>query len=196
MLAYHVGFMEGGTFGARRILVYGVCGSGKTTLAAKISERTGLPWHSVDDLAWEANWTPSSDEKQIEVISGIVAGPEWVLDTAYGKWLDLPLARAELIVGLDYPRWFSLYRLVRRTLSRVIDGKLICNGNRETWRQMLSRDSIIVWHFQSFSRKRQRMRGWAASEEGPRVLLFKNARDVDAWLATLAPAEERVLSTR
>lgn len=177
--------MSGGTFGAKRILVYGVCGSGKTTLAEKIGQRTGLPWHSVDDLAWEANWTPSTDEKQIAVITGIVEQPEWVLDTAYGKWIDLPLSRAELIVCLDYPRWFSLWRLVRRTLARVIDKKPICNGNVETWRQMFSRDSIILWHFKSFARKRRRMRAWAASGDGPRVILLKSAREADRWLASI-----------
>jgi adenylate kinase family enzyme len=36
-----------------KILVYGVTGSGKTTLARQIGERLGLPWHSVDDLTWE-----------------------------------------------------------------------------------------------------------------------------------------------
>jgi adenylate kinase family enzyme len=171
---------------AKRILVYGVCGSGKTTLAEKIGERTGLPWHSVDDLAWEPNWVPATDEKQIAVVSGIVDEPEWVLDTAYGKWLELPLSRVELIVGLDYPRWFSLMRLLRRTLMRVIDGRPICNGNRETVRQMLSRDSIIVWHFKSFARKRRRMREWAASEDGPRVVLLKSSREADEWLSTLS----------
>jgi hypothetical protein len=39
-----------------RVLVYGVTGFGKTTLARQMSELTGLPWHSVDDLTWESNW--------------------------------------------------------------------------------------------------------------------------------------------
>ncbi|HEV8115086.1 MAG TPA: hypothetical protein VGP53_02525 [Acidimicrobiales bacterium] len=39
--------------GATRLLVYGVTGSGKTTLAERISRTTSLPWHSVDDLMWK-----------------------------------------------------------------------------------------------------------------------------------------------
>jgi murein DD-endopeptidase MepM/ murein hydrolase activator NlpD len=34
-------------------LIYGVTGSGKTTLAEQIATRSGLPWYSVDDLTWE-----------------------------------------------------------------------------------------------------------------------------------------------
>ena len=64
-----------------------------------------------------------------------------ILDTAYGKRLDLPLRYAQLIVALDYPRWFSLQRLVRRTVTRLFDRRLICNGNRESLRVLFSRDA-------------------------------------------------------
>lgn len=39
-----------------RILVYGVTGSGKTSLAKRISAATGIPWHAVDELTWEPGW--------------------------------------------------------------------------------------------------------------------------------------------
>lgn len=67
---------------------------------------------------------------------------------------------ADLIVGLAYPRWRSLSRLIRRTLSRTIDPKRICNGSTESFRQALSKDSIIAWHFRSFANKRRRIRQW------------------------------------
>ena len=70
-----------------------------------------------------------------------------MLDTAYGIWLDVPLARVQLIVAFDFPRWLSLFRLIVRSVTRAIDGEPICNGNRESFRHLLSADSIIVWHF-------------------------------------------------
>ncbi len=36
-----------------------------------------------------------------------------MLDAAYGRWLDIPLARVELIVALDFPRWMSKRRRMR-----------------------------------------------------------------------------------
>jgi len=54
----------------------------------------------------------------------------------------VPFATVELIVALDYPRWFSLQRLLRRTLARVVDKRRICNGNTETWRRMFSREVV------------------------------------------------------
>ena len=166
-----------------RILVYGVTGSGKTALAKRISEATGIPWHSVDDLTWEPGWVPVSDDEQRRRIETICAGERWVLDTAYGRWLDVPLARVELIVALDFPRWLSLLRLTRRTVARAIDGRLLCNGNHESFRHMCSKDSIILWHFKSFSRKRYRVRAWEAHPPVPEVVRLSSPREVENWLA-------------
>jgi adenylate kinase family enzyme len=166
-----------------RVLIYGVTGSGKTTLAAKVATATGLPWHSVDDLTWEPGWIGVPAGEQRRRIQAICASERWILDTAYGSWLDLPLARVQLIVALDYPRWRSLARLIRRTVRRAIDHRQICNGNTESFRQAFSRDSIVVWHFRSFARKRQRIRSWAADPSGPQVIRLTSPRATRHWLA-------------
>jgi adenylate kinase family enzyme len=173
----------------RRILVYGVTGSGKSTLAARIGERLGLPYHAVDELTWEPGWVPVSEAVQRERIEAVCASDEWVLDTAYGSWLDLPLARADLIVGLDLPSLVSLSRLLRRTVRRVIRKDPTCNGNVETFRNsFLSRESILFWHFRSFKRKRSRMRAWQADPALPEVVLLRSANEVERWLSGTRPA--------
>jgi adenylate kinase family enzyme len=172
--------------GARRVLVYGVCGSGKTTFAERVSRATGLPWHSVDDLTWLPGWQEVPLEQQVTKIKAICESPAWILDTAYSKWLDIPIASAEVILALDYPRWFSLQRLLRRTFMRAIDKRPVCNGNQESWRGVFSRDSLIFWHFRSFPHKRARIRKWQSQASGPRVIAFRNAREAELWLRSLA----------
>ena len=169
----------------RRILVYGVTGSGKSTAARRIAARTRLPLTLADELTWAPGWVPVAEDEQRRRFAAVAARDRWVLDTAYGAWLDVVLPRVDLVVGLDYPRWFSLQRLFRRSVMRAIDKKPICNGNTESFRAMLGRDSIIGWHFRSFGRKRGRMRAWAAAAEGPGVLLFRRSRDLEVWIDTL-----------
>ncbi|SEB65397.1 hypothetical protein [Arthrobacter woluwensis] len=175
----------------RRILIYGVAGTGKSTAAARLSRIAGIPWHSVDDeIGWlpasEAPWTNRTDEDMKAIAEDIVARDEWILDSAYRQFRDAALARVELVIGLDYSRVFSFGRLVRRTFLRVKDRTPACSGNTETLGRVLSTDSILLWHFRSFPGKRERIRAWADDPSAPPVLVFRKAAELDRWLKAQA----------
>ena len=91
-------------------------------------------------------------DEQRRRIERICRGDAWILDSIYSTWLDLVLARAQVIVALDYPRWLSYGRLLRRTAARMITREPVCNGNVELLRNVLARDSILWFHFRSFGR--------------------------------------------
>lgn len=146
---------------AQRVMVYGVTGSGKTTLSRALAQSMHAVEISADDeIGWLPNWVSRPVEDQRRLADVLTSGQSWVIDTAYGQWIDIVAPRVQAIVALDYPRWVSLARLIRRTAMRALDQKTICNGNTETLAQILSKDSIIVWHFKSFARKRERIRRW------------------------------------
>jgi len=173
---------------AQRVVFHGVTGSGKTSAAHAYGRVCGVPVFFADeDLGWLPGWENRAHEDQRRIAAGITEQDRWVLDSAYSSWRDLVLARAELIVFLDYPRWLSLGRLLRRTLRRILSGEPVCNGNRETLRRVLARDSIIGWHFRSFSRKRRAIEEIAADPSMPPVLSFLRPADLNAWLAAGAP---------
>jgi adenylate kinase family enzyme len=152
-------------------------------LAERLSEITGIPWHQVDNLTYEPGWVQVPVDEQRRRIEEICAADRWILDTAYSSWVDVPLARVQLIVALDLPRRVSLTRLVRRTVARVLDGRPVCNGNRETWRTAFSRDSIVLWHFRAFASKRARIDAWEV--EGRPVVRLRSARAVEEWLGAV-----------
>ncbi|MFG2060927.1 AAA family ATPase [Micromonospora sp. NPDC048871] len=168
-----------------RILVYGVHGSGKSTLAHRLAERLGLPWHPVDDLLWEPGWVEVPVAVQRSRIEAICRRERWILDGAYHGWRDVPLSRADLVIGLDYPRGLSFRWLLRRTLRRLSTGEVICNGNRESLGSVLGWDSVLRWHLTGYSRERRRMRAWQQDPAGPPVLLFDTPQALEHWLAGL-----------
>lgn len=173
-----------------RVLFYGVTGSGKSSAARAYAARTGLPEYSADDdVGWLPGWRQPSTAEQRELAARIAAQDQWVLDSAYGVWRDLVVPRAELIVGLDYPRWLSLLRLLRRSLRRVVTQEEVCNGNQESFRRLFARDSIIGWHFRSFNRKRRVMREMQRTPGSADVLIFRHPRGLEAWLRQLSKAD-------
>jgi adenylate kinase family enzyme len=172
--------------GAHRILIYGVTGSGKTTAADRIGEILGLPSHHVDDeIGWLPGWVERPADDQRRLAAEMAAGEVWVIDSAYGKWRDVVTAQAQYVVALDYPRWVSMTRLVRRGLRRVIAKEPVCNGNYESWGRLLGKDSIIRWHFQSFRRKHEVILAMESSPDGPPVVRLRRQADLDCLFATL-----------
>jgi hypothetical protein len=80
---------------------------------------------------------------------------------------------------------FWLGRVARGTVPRMGGRTPVCNGNVESWRGIFGKDAIVVWHFHSFTRKRQRMRRWQADPDMPPVLLLRTPKAVDEWLNSL-----------
>jgi adenylate kinase family enzyme len=178
---------------AQRVLFHGVTGSGKTSAAHAYAVAASVPAFSADDdLGWLPAWTGRPLEDQYRIAADIAAQDRWVLDSAYSSWRHLIVTRAELIVFLDYPRWLSLGRLVRRTLRRVVTKELICNGNTETLRRALAKDSIIRWHFKTFSRKKDAINQIIEDPSMPPVLTFRRPRDLHTWIAAGAQTPSAV----
>ncbi len=123
-------------------------------------------------------------EEQRRRVGALVAEDRWVLDTAYGSWTDLVLPRAELVVALDYPRWISLGRLLRRTALRLVDRREVCNGNSRAPGQPAQQQlESFRWHFQSFPPQARPHRGLGEQSHGPDVLRFRSPRETEDWLA-------------
>ena len=48
----------------RRVVVYGVTGSGKSVAAERLGRLLGLPYVAVDDLMWEPGWVMVGEEEK------------------------------------------------------------------------------------------------------------------------------------
>lgn len=162
---------------AQRVLVYGVAGAGKTFTAARISEALSLPLHKVDEeIGWlsasvHGPWQLRPQPEIRHKFSQLAQTERWILDGAYESSIPDVTRRSDVIICLDYPRWLILYRITKRTLLRVIRREDICNGNRETLRNVLSRQSPIIYVMRKFQGQRDLMRSWAGSPDLNTIVL-------------------------
>lgn len=172
----------------RRIVVIGVTGSGKTTLAQQLARRLGYPHVELDALHWDANWTMAPDDVFRERIAQALGGPVWVTDGNYSKARDLTWGRADTIIWFDYPLVVNLWRLTRRNISRVFRRTELWNGNRETFAgQFLSRDSLYLWALKKHGKNRREYPDLFAetSYAHLRVIRLRSPRAATRWLARI-----------
>lgn len=99
---------------ARRIVILGSPGSGKTTLARRLHARLGLPVHHLDDEYWGPQWSRPSDEAWRRRQRELAAASTWLIEGNYFPTIELRTARADLVVVLDAPALLCLWRVVTR----------------------------------------------------------------------------------
>jgi len=106
-----------GAISTKRVLVIGSGGSGKTTFARRLAERTKLPLIHLDALYWRTGWDPTPAAEWRTKIDELVRRETWIMDGNYGGTMDIRLAACDTIVFLDVSRLVCLWRVLRRQLQ-------------------------------------------------------------------------------
>lgn len=138
-----------------RIVIIGNSATGKTTLARELAARLGYAHIERDALQWEAGWQKASDESFRTKVADAVQGERWVADGNFSRVRDVVWGQADMLIWLDYPLWFILWRLTRRSWQRVRKREILWNGNRETWGHLLARDGVFAWTIKAHFRHRR-----------------------------------------
>jgi adenylate kinase family enzyme len=138
----------------RRIIVVGSQGSGKTSLSRNLGRRLGLPVVHLDVLYWQPGWQPSDTASFRVRVTEAISREAWVVDGSFsGLAFDLTLARADLLVVIDRPRWLCQWRILWRSAfdrdttrpdlpegcPEQFDWKLM----KEAWRYEVERAPVI-----------------------------------------------------
>ncbi|MET9559516.1 AAA family ATPase [Streptomyces tauricus] len=170
-----------------RILVVGVTGAGKSTLARAVGERLDMPYYEMDALyftgpGWAVNDTLT------EEVARLTSAPRWIVDSVgYPEVRDLLWDRADTILWLDYGKRVVIPRAFRRSVRRTVTRESIFGGNRETWAGWLSREHPVWWAWSQHAVRRQEIE---RRTRDPRfapldTLRFSRPRDTAAWLTSV-----------
>ena len=84
-----------------RIVVVGISGSGKSSLATALARMLDCPHVELDALHWGPQWSERSAEEFRALAEAAVSGSRWVVDGNYQAVRDIVWPRAQLVVWLN-----------------------------------------------------------------------------------------------
>jgi adenylate kinase family enzyme len=147
-----------------RIVILGCAGTGKTTLAHRLGERTGAPVICLD-VIWQPQWGRDDVPAFRKLMKDAHAGDAWISDGNFTlTTFDIRLPRAELVIWLERSRlscgWRAIARVFRRGEAHRI-GRL---------GKVLS----FIWNFDRINRPRIEAERLA---HGPRVPVVRLRSD-------------------
>lgn len=172
----------------RRVLVIGSGGAGKSTLAARLGARTGLPVIHLDALYWHAGWIETPPDAWARTVAGLLERDEWVMDGNYGGTLDARLAASDTVVFLDLPRLVCLWRVVRRWLRHR--GRTRPDMAAGCDEQLTLEFVHWVWTYPA-RRRPAILAKLEARTGGQRLVVLRSQRDVEAFLMTAGDVHGR-----
>lgn len=168
-----------------RVAIAGATGSGKSTLARRLGHLYGLPYIEMDALYYGPGWSPREDF--IAAAEVALAGDRWITDWQYEAVTPRILARAQLVIWLDYSLSVTLTSTLLRSCLRKLHHEILWAGNREG--RLLS--PSILWDRRHLLRYALRGRAHvrrtlarALDHEGPvpRLWRFESPAALSNWL--------------
>ena len=132
----------------KRINVVGTSASGKSTFSKVLAQKLGLSYIELDDLFWLDNWDESSDPNFFEKL-------QQSIDLApHGHVIDGNYSRTEEIKWTQQKLWSN-------------------SNNRESFKSMLSRDSIIWWMIKTHKKNQHKYLQMMQSNEYAHILWIR-----------------------
>jgi adenylate kinase family enzyme len=173
----------------RRVAFMGISGGGKTTVGKAAAARLAVPFVELDAFQHGPNWEQATPEElRARVTAALDAAPDgWVVDGNYYTPLGgTVLDRADTLVHLDPPLRTALWRVCRRTVARSARREELWNGNRESFRNMLTpRYSMPLWVLKQHASFRRRIPEIAALHPDVTFVRLTTARAVNGWLRSI-----------
>ena len=164
-----------------RVIIIGCGGAGKSTLAQKMGQKTGLPVVHLDKLFWKPGWESLSRDEFDVLHRRELAKERWIIDGNFDRTIPERLARCDTVIYLDFSRLACLMGVCKRILTTYgtvrpdmgegcperFDWEFLC------W----------VWNFNK--NKRARNYRLLAEVEEVDIIILKNRRQVERYLRNL-----------
>jgi adenylate kinase family enzyme len=171
-----------------RVIVGGISGAGKTTLARLLSQRLDLPYVDFDALFHGPGWTERPTFR--DDVQAFVTGDRWITDSdGYAVVRDIVWDRADTLVWLDYSRARVMSRVIRRTVARIVLRQRLFNDNRERFlAPFVDAEHPVRWAWTQHGKRRSTNLRRIADPRWRElsVVRLRSPREAQEWLTRLS----------
>jgi adenylate kinase family enzyme len=134
----------------RRVAVVGPGGSGKSSFARELGNRTGLPVVHLDHHYWKPGWVETPRDQWRACQRALFAADRWIADGNYGGTFDERFERADTVIVITRNRFACIAGALRR--SMLNHGTAVqAEGCPERFQLSFYR---WIWNYQRDSRPR------------------------------------------
>lgn len=160
----------------KRIMVIGCPGSGKSTFARALHQKTGVPLYHLDMLYWNADKTTVEKSVFLERLAAVLKKDEWIIDGNFSSTMELRLALCDTVIFLDFP------------MEVCLDGVSARRGKPRSdipWVET-EEDAEFIAFIKSFNEQRRpQVMALLQRYSDKNVLIFQSRAKADAFLAQL-----------
>jgi adenylate kinase family enzyme len=165
-----------------RVIIIGCGGAGKSTLARKLGEKTGLPVIHLDQVWWSpGNWQHMERPDFEKQLMKEMEKPRWILDGNFRRTLEMRLSKCDTVIYLDFPSLVCLKNWLGRVIKNWGHARAdMAEGCTERFDPEFA---LWIWNFNK--NHRARFYELLNHAEGKRVIILKSRREVERFLKTL-----------
>lgn len=168
----------------QRILIIGNAGSGKSTFAKVLADKTNIPLVHLDRLYWRGNWEHVSREEFDRLLQRELEQPQWIIDGNFNRTLPYRLQYCDHVFFFDLPAIACLWGTAKRVFENYGKTRSDMGGNCP---EHFDRNKLELWHHVlTFNRQHRKayyeLLGQAAQAE---VIVFRSRKQVNDFLRSL-----------
>ena len=165
-----------------RVIIIGCGGAGKSTLARKLGEKTGLPVVHLDQIWWAPGfWQHLEREEFDEQLKAEMEKPRWILDGNFSRTLEARLEKCDTVIYLDYPRLVCLKNWIGRVIKNWGHARADMTEGCTEWFD----PDMAKWIWTFNKKNRSHYYELLNALEHQQVHILRSRREADAFLATL-----------